>query len=64
MVCFKKDQIKGWALFDFNSEVNTIILAYLAKLGFKICQINIKVYKIENSMLKIFVIVLANFLSR
>lgn len=49
------------ALIDFGSKLNAIRLAYILKLDFKVCHINIRTLKIDNSIFKTFEIVLTNF---
>lgn len=58
---FKKYQAEVQALSSFNSEVNTMTLAYTAELGFKIWPTNIGAQKIYDSTFQTFEIVLASF---
>lgn len=58
---FKKDQAKVQVLINSDNKVNVMILAYTAKLGFKARSSNIKIQKINNSIFKMFEIVLASF---
>lgn len=55
----KKNKVQ--ALINFGSRINTITLAYASKLGFKIRYVNVRVYKIDNFIFKIFKMVLASF---
>lgn len=48
-------------MINLGNKINTITLAYAAKLGLKIRKTNIKAQKIDNSTLETFEIVLANF---
>ena len=48
-------------LIDSSSEVNTMTLAYILKLGFKVYHTNIKAQKIDGFTLNPFEIVLADF---
>ena len=41
--------------------INIITPAYILKLGFKICQINIRIQKIDNSIFKIVELDLISF---
>lgn len=61
LVRFKKDQANIQALLDSGSEINTISLAYAAKLGFKDRLTNVDAQKIDGSILKMFEIVLVSF---
>ena len=49
------------ALIDFGSKVNAMILAYVAKLGLKVCSTNVGAQKIDNSLFIIFEMVIAGF---
>lgn len=42
-ICFKKDKIK--ALINLSSKINAMTLIYAAKLGIKICSINVGAQK-------------------
>ena len=57
----KNKENKMQALIDLGSEVNAMTLIYAAKLGLKICHINVEAQKINNSTFKTFGIVLASF---
>lgn len=48
-------------LINSNSKINIKTLEYALKLSLKVFKTNIEVQKIDNSNLKIFKIVLANF---
>lgn len=48
-------------MVNSNSKINTMIPIYVAKLGLKICHINIKNQKTDGSTFKIFKMVLLNF---
>lgn len=61
LVWFKKDRANVLALFDSNSKVKTINLAYTTSLGLKIWPTNVKAQKINNSSLQTFGIVQASF---
>ena len=58
---FCKDKKTIWALINSDSEVNTIILTYAAKLGLKVCSTNVGAYKIDGSLFKTFGMVIADF---
>lgn len=58
-VLFKKNKIR--ALIDFDNKIKAISLEYISKLGLKICFIDVRAQKIDNSTLKIFEIVLTSF---
>lgn len=58
---FRKDTTEIKALFKFGNKVNTIILAYIAKISLKICSTNIKAQKIDGFILNIFEIVFIKF---
>lgn len=58
-VRFKKD--KAQVLINSESEVNTMTLVYISKLGLKVRLTNIKVQKVDSSTFEIFGIVLASF---
>ena len=59
---FRKDnQNKVQALIDYGSKVNTMIPAYILKLGLRVRQTNVGAQKIDGSTLKTFEIVLASF---
>ena len=57
--CKDKKTIRG--LINFGNEANTINLAYIAKLGFKVCPPNIGTQKIDGLLLKIFEKIIAGF---
>lgn len=40
-ICLKKDQVNVQALLNSNSELNAMILAYAARLSFKVQTINV-----------------------
>lgn len=62
LLCFCKDKkSEVQILIDFGSKVNTMISAYSSKLGFKGWYTNIKAYKINDSIFKMFKIILASF---
>ena len=63
LIWFKKNKIQGkiQALINSGNEVNTITSEYASKLGLKICFIDVKAQKIDNSTLKTFEIVLTSF---
>lgn len=46
---------------DFGNKVNAMTLAYIVKLGLKVLLINVRVQKIDSSILKTFEMVLASF---
>ena len=62
-VQFKKDAHKTQiqALIYLESEINAIALAYVSKLGLKVYLTDIGTQKINDSILKIFEIVLVSF---
>ena len=60
-VKFRKDKETVHALINFGSEMNDMISAYAAVLGFEICSISIRAQKIDWSSLKIFGMVIASF---
>ncbi len=60
-VRFKKDQAEVQALINSGSEVNAMVPAYTAKLGFKIRPTDVRAQKIDSSTLEKFGMVLANF---
>ena len=49
---FKKNEVQ--ALFDSNSEINTITLAYALKLGLKVHHSNVEAQKIGDSTFETF----------
>lgn len=57
----QKNLYKNRALINLDNKVNIMILAYTAKLGFKLQKINIRVQKIDGSILNTFEMVLKNF---
>lgn len=61
LVHFKKNQAEIQALINSRSKVNVMTLAYISKLGLKVWSTNMRAQKINNSTLKIFGMVLANF---
>ena len=58
---FREDTEGIKALIDSNSKVNTITLAYIAKLGLKVQKTDIEAQKIDGSILDIFGMVLTDF---
>lgn len=58
---FYKDTAEIKALFNSGNKVNAMIPAYIAKIGPKVCFINIVAQKINSSTFNIFEIVLASF---
>lgn len=52
---------KVQALINSGSKINAMTLAQILKLGLKICHTNIRAYKIDDSILKIFEIVITSF---
>ena len=60
-IWFKKSEIQIQALIDSGSKVNAMTLRYVLKLGLKVHPTNIGVQKINGSIFKTFVIVLASF---
>lgn len=58
-IWFKKDKVR--ALINLSSKVNTMILRYALELGLKVCHTNVKARKIDDSILKMFKMVLASF---
>lgn len=61
LVWLKKKQAKIQILLDSGSEVNTITLAYTAKLGFKVQSTNVEAQKINGSTFETFRMVLTSF---
>lgn len=59
LVQFKKDEVR--ALIESSSKINAITPAYVAKLDFRTCYINVATKKIDCYTFPIFGIVLANF---
>lgn len=54
-LCFHKNKkSKVQALTNFGSKINTMIPAYVLKLGFKVYRTNIKALKIDASIFKTF----------
>lgn len=60
-VCFWKDQDKVLALINLESKVNTMTPTYVLKLGLTVRPTNIRVQKVDDSILKTFSMVLASF---
>lgn len=58
---FKKKYAKIKVILDSEIELNTITLAYTAKLGLKVQPTNVGAQKIDGSTLKIFGMALASF---
>ena len=50
-----------WALIDSSIKVNAITPAYIAKLGLKVCLINVVAQKIDGLLFKTFGMVIAGF---
>ena len=48
-------------MFNIGNKINTINLDYAKKLGLKVWKINVRAQKINNSILKTFEIVIADF---
>lgn len=48
------------ALINFGNKVNTMILAYILGLDFKVCQTNVEAQKINEFTFEIFKIVSAS----
>lgn len=44
-----------------DSEINAITIAYITKLGLKVCRINVRTQNINSFSLEIFKMVLASF---
>ena len=42
-LCFQKDNAEVKALIDSGSKVNAMAPAYTSKLGFQVCQTNVRV---------------------
>lgn len=61
LISLNKDKVKTQALINPGSEINTITLVYILKVGFKIYSTDIIASKIEGSALETFNIVLASF---
>lgn len=59
LICFKKNEIRD--LINFGSKVNTMTSAYALKLSLKIRQTNVGAQKIDDSIVKMFRMVLASF---
>lgn len=58
---FWKDTKGVRDLIDWGSKVNVITLAYVAILGLKVQETNIRAQKVDGSTLDIFEMVLADF---
>lgn len=56
-VYFKKNQAKVQTFLDFDSKINSMTLAYMAKPCLKVWSTNIRGLKIDGSTLKTFKIV-------
>ena len=61
LVQFKKNTAEVQALIDSKSEVNEIVPTHVKKLGFQIRKNDIKVQKIDGSILEIYNMVIAGF---
>lgn len=53
---------KIWALLDLNNKVNVIIFVFVHKSGFSIQKIDIGAQKVNRSILKLFEIIIIDFL--
>lgn len=61
-LCFRKNKKnKMQTLINFYNEVNVMMLAYILKLGFRVCRINVEAQKIDDSTFETFKIVLTSF---
>ena len=62
-VRFQKDKEEGtiWALIDSGSKVNAMTLAYAKQLGLRTRKTNVKVQKIDGSLLATYEMVIAAF---
>lgn len=59
---FRKDkENKVKALINFGREVDAMTSTYAAKLGLKVCHINIRAQKIDRSTFKTFGMIPASF---
>lgn len=57
-LCFQKDnENKMQALINSGNELNAITQAYILKLSFQVCRIDVGAQKIDSSILKTFRIV-------
>lgn len=54
LLCMQKNINTIQVLLDLDSKVNTMILAYVLKLGFQICRTNIRAWKINSSIFETF----------
>lgn len=61
LLYLQKNLYKNRVLINLDNKVNIMILAYAAKLGFKLQKINIRVQKIDGSIFNTFKMVLNNF---
>ena len=57
----KEKKLIIWALIDLNSKINAMTPAYSKQLGFRTQKIDIKAQKIDESLFKIFKMVIASF---
>lgn len=60
LMWFKKDQAKFQALLDSGNKVNTMTPAHATKLNLKVQPIDVKAWKINNSTLLTFEMILVN----
>lgn len=61
LIHLKKNIIEIQALMNLKRKIIAIIQLYIIKLGFKVWFINIRVLKIDNSILDIICILLGDF---
>lgn len=62
LVQFQKDKYDDVQdLVNLKSEINVMTPIYISKLGLAIRQTNVRAYKIDKSLLKIYKIVIAGF---
>lgn len=61
-LCFEKDnQNKARVPINSGNKVNAIIAAYTLKLGFRVYHTNVEVQKIDDSISKMFKMVMTSF---
>lgn len=58
---FQKNKAIIQALINSSSEVNVMTFAYAKQLGFRIRKTDVGVQKIDNTLLEIFEMIIANF---
>lgn len=58
---WKNNKNKVQALINFGNKVNAMTPAIILKIGLWVCRIDIGIWKIDDSTLKMFKIVLASF---